>query len=126
MIQAKEVPLFFPTFSGSEPPAPIWDVAGKAGGIVGIDDGKGGKIVSFKSISFKDGKIAVEFAAGRVDADGQTFALVCKRSLTDKETFTINVKLSDDKSGTATIGALEGATSEPSLFILGIGPVAAE
>ena len=110
----------------SVPPAPVWDVAGKSGGIAGFSDGHGGKRVSFRSISLKDGKIAVEFAAGRVDADGQKFALVCKRRLTDVETFTVTVTLSDDRSGNATIGALEGATDEPSLFILGIGPAAAE
>ena len=106
------------------PPVVQWDVAGARGGISGIDDGKGGKTVSFSSVRIENGRIVVDFAAGRVDANGETVGLVCKRSLLDKATFIVNATVKDDGSGTAVVGALEAQTDEPQLFILGIGQAA--
>ena len=106
------------------PPVVQWDVAGARGGISGIDDGKGGKTVSFSSVRIENGRIVVDFAAGRVDANGETVGLVCKRDLSDKETFIVNATVKDDGSGTAVVGALEAQTDEPQLFILGIGQAA--
>ena len=106
------------------PPVVQWDVAGARGGICGIDDGRGGKSVSFSSVRIENGRIVVDFAAGRVDANGETVGLVCKRSLSDKETFIVNATVRDDGSGSAVVGALEAQTNEPQLFILGIGQAA--
>ena len=104
--------------------AETWDVPGVTGGINGTADVKGGKSVTFRSISLVDGKLKVDFEADRVSANGQTFGLVCKENLSDTETFTINVTLTDDGTGSATLGSLEGLTDRPRLFILGIGPAA--
>ena len=113
-------------FGSVLPPAAEWDSPGATGGINGLDDGKGGKCVSFTSVSLADGALAVGFEAARVDADGETFALVCKEKLTDETTFTIDVTLTDDGTGSATLGSLEGLTDKPSLFIFGIAPATAE
>ena len=106
------------------PPVVHWDVKGVKGGICGIDDGRGGKVVSFSSVRTENGRIVVDFAAGRVDANGETVGLVCKRNLSDSETFIVNATVRDDGSGSAVVGALEAQTNEPRLFILGIGQTA--
>ena len=104
------------------PDVETWDIPGVTGGIQAIDDGQGVKSIAFKSISLADGRLTVGFEAGKVDANGQTFGLICKESLTSSETFTINVTLKDDGTGSATIGSLEGLTERKSLFVVGIGP----
>ena len=113
-------------FGSVPPPAAEWDIPGATGGINGLDDGKGGKCVSFTSVSLADGALTVGFEAARVDADGETFALVCKEKLTDETTFTIDVTLTDDGTGSATLGLLAGLTDKSSLFIFGIAPATAE
>ena len=109
---------------GAEPPTPAWDIPGTKGGINGLDDGKGGKQIRITSFSAVDGQLAVGFEAGKVDADGETFALVCKEKLTDDTTFTIDVTLTDDGTGSATLGSLAGLTDKSSLFIFGIASAA--
>ena len=104
---------------GAEPPTPAWDIPGTKGGINGLDDGKGGKQIRVTSFSVVDGQLAVGFEARKVDADGETFALVCKENLTDTETFTIEVTLTN--GATDTLGSLAGTTGRSSLFVLGIG-----
>ena len=99
-----------------------WDVPGTTGGINALSGEDGRKYVRFSSISVVDGKLSLGLEAAKIDANGQTFGLICKESLTDKETFTLDVTLSDDGTGSATTGALEGLTDKASLFVLGIGP----
>ena len=108
--------------SGEPPPVPSdWDIAGSgSGGINGIDDGKGGKYILFTSISRDGGTLTVGIEAARVDADGETFGLVCKENLTDTETFTINATLSNETGGAATVGMLQGVTDRTQLFVVGI------
>ena len=101
--------------------AETWDIPGARGGINGISDAEGGMSIVFRTISFANGRLLIGFEAGKVNADGQTFGLVCKENLTDEETFTVNVTLTDDGSGSATFGTLEGITDRRRLFILGIG-----
>ena len=103
--------------------APAWDVPGSTGGINGkVNAADGTKFVSFTAISLADGRLTVCLEAGLVNANGQTFGLVCKERLSDAQTFTINVTLTDDGTGSATLGTLQGLTDKSQLFILGIGP----
>ena len=109
--------------AGSTTPDTTWDVPGATGGInAKVDAATGKKTIEFTSIAYVDGKLTVGFAAGKVDANGQVFGLICKESLASAETFVINVTLTDDGTGSATVGSLEGLTDKPSLFVLGIGP----
>ena len=97
-----------------------WDIPGSKGGINGYSDGQGNKVVTFKSVSLVNGTLTVGFEAGKVDADGESFGLICKESLTDKSTFVLNVTLSN--GATSLLGTLSGTTDYSQLFILGIGP----
>ena len=108
---------------GSVTPTTEWDIPGTTGGINGKNGTGGVKFIDFTSVSLSDGKLTVAFEAGKVNANGQTFGLVCKKNLADKDTFKISVKLTDDGTGSATVGVLEGETNEPQLFIVGIGDV---
>ena len=101
-------------------PDPEWDVPGATGGINALVNNMGRKFVRFTAISVVDGKLTLGLEAAKVNANGQVFGLVCKERLTDKETFTINVTLTDDGTGSATVGTLSGLTDKPSLFVLGI------
>ena len=100
------------------PPAPEWDVPGTTGGIQAIDDGAGHKRINITSFAIVNGQLTLGFEAAKVDADGQTFALVCKENLTDAETFTLNVTLTNGEA--ANLGSLAGQTDKSQLFILGI------
>ena len=100
------------------PPAPEWDVPGTTGGIQAIDDGAGHKRINITSFAIVNGQLTLGFEAAKVDADRQTFALVCKENLTDKETFTLNVTLTNGEA--ANLGSFAGQTDKPQLFILGI------
>ena len=99
-----------------------WDVPGETGGIRALTDAQGGKYVRFRSISLQDGRLVLDLEADCVDADGQTFTLLCKENLTDAETFTIDVTL--ENGATQALGTLQGLVDLPRLFILGIGPAA--
>ena len=99
-----------------------WDVPGATGGINGLSDGKGGKCIRFNSISLAKGQLKIGFEADRVDANGQSFGLLCKDSLADEVPYVINVQLTNDEGGMATLGTLQGLTDKPQIFILGIGP----
>lgn len=97
-----------------------WDIPGGRGGIMAIADPQGGKYVRFTDIAWADGKLSLAFEAAKVDAEGETFVLVCKENLADDTTFTVDVTLKNGANGTT--GRLEGTTDRPSLVILGIGP----
>ena len=109
------------------PPGPSeWDIpaGGEGGGINGLDDGQGGKFVRFTSIVREGENLAVGFEAAKIDANGQLFGLICKDDLADAETFTVNVTLTNEAGGAATVGLLQGFTSKSRLFVVGIGPSA--
>ena len=112
-------------FASSEPPPEpgSWDVSGSdGGGINGLDDGKGGKCIEFTSVDFDGGTLTVGIKAAKVDGNGELFGLICKTDLADTTTFTINVTLTNEDGGTATVGSLQGLTNMPRLFVVGIGP----
>ena len=103
-----------------------WDIPGASGGIKGLDDGHGGKYVLFTSIVRAGTTLTVGFAADKVDANGQTFGLVCKDNLGDKTTFTLNATLANEAGGSATTGTLTTTTDKTQIFAVGIGPAASE
>ena len=112
-------------FASSEtPPVPSdWDISGSGGGgINGLDDGNGGKCFEFTSVDFDGGTLTVGIKAAKVDGNGELFGLICKTDLADTTTFTINVTLTNEDGGTATVGSLQGLTNMPRLFVVGIGP----
>ena len=102
------------------PPADEWDIPGASGGINGLDDGKGGKCIVFTSIVRNGAGFAVGIEAAKIDANGQTFGLVCKDNLGDSDTFVLNVVLADDGSGSATVATLQTTTDKTQLFVFGI------
>ena len=100
-------------------PADEWDIPGTNGGIKGLDDGQGGKFIAFTAIARDGETIAVGFQAAEIGASiGSTFSLVCKDSLDDTETFTLNATLTDIEG---VLGELQTTTSKSQLFIVGIG-----
>ena len=70
--------------------------------------------------------LTVGFAADKVDANGQTFGLVCKDNLTDTTAFTLNATLANEAGGTATTGTLTTTTDKTQIFAVGIGPASAQ
>ena len=66
--------------------------------------------------------LTVGFAADKVDADGQVFALLCKSDLADAATFMVNATLRNGVSD--TFGTLSAVLDQPPprLFVIGIGP----
>ena len=117
-------PADLPTFQAVTP-TPSWDIPGVEGGINAfVDPETSEKSVEFTSIEIVDGKIKVGLKAAKIDADGQTFGLICKEDLTKDDTITINVILTDDKSHEATLADLAGETTKTQLFVIGIGPAA--
>ena len=99
-------------------PEDEWDIPGTDGGIKGLDDGHGGKIITFTAIARDGETVAVGFQAAEIGASiGSTFGLVCKDSLDDTETFTLNATLVDVAGA---LGELQATTSKSQLFIVGI------
>ena len=114
---------------GIKPPAGEWDIPGGgsgSGGIKALDDGHGVKYIVFTSIARDGAALTVGFAADKVDANGQTFGLVCKDNLTDTTTFTLNATLANEAGGTATTGTLTTTTDKTQIFAVGIGPASAQ
>ena len=115
----------------AQPPAGEWDIPGGgsgsgSGGIKALDDGDGVKYIVFTSIVRDGAALTVGFAADKVDANGQTFGLVCKDNLTDTTTFTLNATLANEAGGTATTGTLTTTTDKTQIFAVGIGPASAQ
>lgn len=113
----------------AQPPAGEWDIPGGgsgSGGIKALDDGHGVKYIVFTSIARDGAALTVGFAADKVDANGQTFGLVCKDNLTDTTTFTLNATLANEAGGTATTGTLTTTTDKTQIFAVGIGPASAQ
>ena len=113
----------------AQPPAGEWDIPGGgsgSGGIKALDDGNGGKYVVFTSIVRDGTTLTVGFRADKVDANGQTFGLVCKDNLTDTTTFTLNATLANEAGGAATVGTLTTTTVKTQIFAVGIGPASAQ
>ena len=102
------------------PPASEWDIPGASGGINGLDDGQGGKCIAFTSVVRNGETLVVGIEATKINANGQTFGLVCKDNLDDTDTFVLNAVLYDDKSGSATVATLQTATDKTQLFVFGI------
>lgn len=65
--------------------------------------------------------LTVGFQADKVDANGETFGLVCKTNLTEAATFTLNATLTNGAAD--TLGTLNAVLSQsyPQLFVVGIG-----
>ena len=100
-------------------PEDEWDIPGTDGGIKGLDDGHGGKIITFTAIARDGETVAVGFQAAEIGANvGASFGLVCKDNLEDTETFTLNATLTDIEG---VLGELQATTSKSQLFIVGIG-----
>lgn len=107
---------------------PSWDIPGANGGINALvkEDGVT-KYVEFTSVALTDTGATVGLHAAKIDANGETFGLVCKTDLTKDETFILNAVLSYEKGelGDATEGLftitadLSGYTQ---LFVVGVGP----
>ena len=113
----------------AQPPAGEWDIPGGgsgSGGIKALDDGHGVKYIVFTSIVRDGTTLTVGFAADKVDANGQTFGLVCKDNLTDTTAFTLNATLANEAGGTATTGTLTTTTDKTQIFAVGIGPASAQ
>ena len=111
----------------AQPPAGEWDIPGGgsgsgSGGIKALDDGHGVKYIVFTSIVRDGTTLTVGFRADKVDANGQTFGLVCKDNLTDTTTFTLNATLANEAGGAATVGTLTTTTVKTQIFAVGIGP----
>ena len=111
----------------AQPPAGEWDIPGGgsgsgSGGIKALDDGDGVKYIVFTSIVRDGTTLTVGFRADKVDANGQTFGLVCKDNLTDTTTFTLNATLANEAGGAATVGTLTTTTDKTQIFAVGIGP----
>ena len=102
------------------PPASEWDIPGASGGINGLDDGNGGKCIAFTSVVSNGGTLVVGIEAAKINANGQTFGLVCKDNLDDADTFVLNAVLADDGSGSATVATLQTTTDKTQLFVFGI------
>ena len=102
------------------PPAGEWDIPGASGGINGLDDGNGGKCIAFTSVVRNGGTLVVGIEAAKINANGQTFGLVCKDNLDDADTFVLNAVLADDGSGSATVATLQTTTDKTQLFVFGI------
>ena len=102
------------------PPASEWDIPGASGGINGLDDGNGGKCIAFTSVVRNGGTLVVGIEAAKINANGQTFGLVCKDNLDDADTFVLNAVLADDGSGSATVATLQTTTDKTQLFVFGI------
>lgn len=104
-------------------PGGDWDIPGTEGGINAIVGEGGAKYVEFSSIAFTATGATVGLKAGKIDANGQIFGLVCKTDLTSKDTFVINATLTAEEEATEglfTITAdLSGYTQ---LFVIGVGP----
>ena len=101
-----------------------WDIPGTNGGIKGLDDGHGGKCVTFTAIERVGSDVAVEFHAAEIGASvGASFGLICKDNLADTETFTLNAELTAIDA-TNVLGTLETQTNKTQLFVVGIGPAA--
>ena len=107
------------------PPEPEWDIPGTEGGINAIVGEGDAKYVEFSSIAFTATGATVGLKAGKIDANGQIFGLVCKTDLTKEETIVINATLTHAEGdliteGLFTISAnLSGYTQ---LFVIGVGP----
>ena len=105
---------------------PSWDIPGTTGGIQAIGEGDA-KHVEFTSIAFTADGATVGLKAGKIDADGETFGLICKTDLTKADTIVINATMAAEKdaeTGTFTITAdLSGYTQ---LFVVGVGPAVVE
>ena len=100
-------------------PEDEWDIPGTDGGIKGLDDGHGGKIITFTAIARDGETIAVGFQAAEIGASvGASFALICKDNLADTATFTIDATLTEVAS---PLGVLEAATDKAQIFVVGIG-----
>ena len=103
------------------PPDPTeWDIPGTSGGIKALKDSHG-KYVVFTSIVRDGTALTVGFQADKVDANGETFGLVCKTNLTEAATFTLNATLTNGAAD--TLGTLNAVLSQsyPQLFVVGIG-----
>ena len=115
-----------PVATAKEAPGGDWDIPGTEGGIMAIDDGAGNKSVEFTSIAFTATGATVGLKAGKIDANGQIFGLVCKTDLTSKDTFVINATLTAVKDAATGTFAIEAAelTGKDQLFVIGVGPAA--
>ena len=74
----------------------------------------------FTSIVRNGEALAVGIEATKINANGQTFGLVCKDNLDDVDTFVLNAVLTDDGSGSATVATLQTTTDKTQLFVFGI------
>lgn len=110
-----------PDFIWEKVPKDDWDIVGESGGGIRVFVRQGVKTVDFTGIELVNGMVKVGLRADRIDANGQMFGLICKDDLLSDTTFTLNVKLSDDGSGSARLADLMGQTDKPQLFVLGIG-----
>ena len=102
--------------------AAVWDISGGTGGIRGFEGADGDRVIAFEAVECSATGLKVKFRAGQIDADGETFGLVCKTDLAGDETFVVNATLTaapDASEGVLDVG--EDLSAYPQLFIIGLG-----
>ena len=110
-------------FKSVAPPAPEWDIPGTTGGINGFAGEGGVKTVAFDAIELTADGLKVGLAAAKIDANGETFGLICKTDLTSDATIVINATLAAEPNATEGVFTVTADLSGyDRLFVVGIGP----
>ena len=103
-------------------PSPVWDVPAGVGGISGFEGEDGGTCIAFEAVELSATGLKVRFRAGQIDANGETFGLICKTDLTSDATITINATLVAEPGVTeGVLTVTEDLSAYTRLFIIGIG-----
>ena len=102
-------------------PTLVWDVPAGAGGISGFEGADGVKVVAFEAVELSATGLKVRFRAGQIDADGETFGLICKTDITSDATIVVNAKLAAEPGATeGVLTVTEDLGAYTRLFVIGI------